>query len=621
MPPAAPATTAAQDAALAAAHAKMVREGTVQFTLPGSALEKPHTPAWLEHLLHWLSHRPVELRILFWAGVAAIVLIVGKLLYDTLSQRALDFRTRRAQLPEDGWWRPDAARARVLLAQADALAEAGRFEEAAHLLLLKSVDDIDERRPGELRPSLTARDIARLPALPGDVRQAFGLIAGVVETSLFGGAVGRARGVGARARCLRRRRDAESLGVSVPAAEAERPLIARAGIAVAVAAAIAFAAYVALSAFADDYRSGRDGGAHALSVSATGFSGIAELLAAARPGPHNRIARDPFTFAAAPLLIVTPPAFGGLSKARLGPRDGRPTLIVLGKWQTIPNPTHPGWVRATGLLGPTAAWALFGLNEDERGIRIDLPRDESDKPAKPDPAENAKAATAKAAAFTTTIRDTRPGERLTWPGRAFDLPAPHKLQTLASTRLEPLLVAHGGGIVLGRLRDRPIYILADPDLLNNSALATPAKARTTVQFIDQLPAGNAGRLRRHPERLRAHPQPAENRAYPTLPPRHPLPASRRRPRHRRRRRPLRPSLRSASRLRLRHPRPHRQRRRADRTGQARGRLRPALRRADPRPRARARRRLRSPRHRRRRRHHPRRGARRRARASPLEGFE
>lgn len=194
-----PTDVAGQDSALAVAHARMVEAGVVQLGLPGTSDKPPAIPAWLAHFGDWLKHRPIELRILFWVGVAALVFLVGKLLYDALSRRALDFRARRGAVPGEGWWRPDAARAKVLLAQADALAGAGRFEEAAHLLLLKSVDDIDERRPGELRPSLTARDIARLPALPGDVRQAFGLIAGVVETSLFGGAAV-AREAWARAR-------------------------------------------------------------------------------------------------------------------------------------------------------------------------------------------------------------------------------------------------------------------------------------------------------------------------------------------------------------------------------------------------------------------------------------
>lgn len=254
--------------------------------------------------------------------------------------------------------------------------------------------------------------------------------------------------------------------MSEAVADAERPLIARAGIAVAVAAAIAFAAFLALGAFADEWRSGRDGGAHALSVAGTGFSGIVELLGAARPGPH-RIARDPFAVAAAPLLVVTPPVFGGNLQEMIRKRDDRPTLIVVGKWSTAPDPAHSGWVRATGLIGPFASIALSGLDQ----------RTDAEKKA-------------SAEHFTTSVRDVHAGERLVWADGNLDLPSPRKLQTVDSTLLEPLLVARGGGIVLGKLRDKPMYVLADPDLIDNQALATLTGARNAVALFDQLPGGD-----------------------------------------------------------------------------------------------------------------------------------
>ena len=85
-------------------------------------------------------------------------------------------------------WRPDAAAARDLLAAADALAAQGRFAEAAHLILLRSVADIERRRPRSVRPALTTREIAGLSALPPSARPAFAQIGRVVERSLFGGA-------------------------------------------------------------------------------------------------------------------------------------------------------------------------------------------------------------------------------------------------------------------------------------------------------------------------------------------------------------------------------------------------------------------------------------------------
>ena len=268
--------------------------------------------------------------------------------------------------------------------------------------------------------------------------------------------------------------------------EAERPFIARAGMAVAAAAAIAFAAYLALAAFGDEWRSGHDGGAHALSVSGTGFSGIVELLGAARPGPP-RIARDPFAVARAPLLVVTPPVFGGNLRGLLDKRDDQLTLVVAPKWNTVADPTHPGWVRAAGLIGPFAGAALSALGKSDDSL-FQVKVTVSGKSQKPKDETSADEA-ARQQAFTTNVRNAHPGERLRWPDRDLDLPAPRKLQTVASTLLEPLLVTRGGGIVLGKLKDRPVFVLADPDLIDNQALATLTGAQNAVALFDQLPSG------------------------------------------------------------------------------------------------------------------------------------
>jgi hypothetical protein len=58
------------------------------------------------------------------------------------------------------------APARQLLGDADALAADGRYSEAAHLLLHRSIAEIDRRRPASIRKALTSRDIAALPTLP-----------------------------------------------------------------------------------------------------------------------------------------------------------------------------------------------------------------------------------------------------------------------------------------------------------------------------------------------------------------------------------------------------------------------------------------------------------------------
>lgn len=83
--------------------------------------------------------------------------------------------------------RPEQKRARALLEDADALAAQGKFAEAVHLLLFRSIDEIQEQRSGLIGRALTAREIGALGILPNAVREALMPIIRVVERSFFGG--------------------------------------------------------------------------------------------------------------------------------------------------------------------------------------------------------------------------------------------------------------------------------------------------------------------------------------------------------------------------------------------------------------------------------------------------
>jgi hypothetical protein len=83
--------------------------------------------------------------------------------------------------------RPTETKAKALLEEADQLAAAGKFDEAAHTLLYRSIADIEERLPRSIRRAQTSREIASLAALPQAVRSAFEPITRAVERSWFGG--------------------------------------------------------------------------------------------------------------------------------------------------------------------------------------------------------------------------------------------------------------------------------------------------------------------------------------------------------------------------------------------------------------------------------------------------
>lgn len=180
-PPGGPAASEEAEA-FARAHERLLEDRTIQFDLP--AYEPPPTPAWLEWLIQFFRDDHPVLEIFFWVLLGLVVLAVVVAIARRLAGSEWPWRRRRTDGDEE-YWRPDEAPARALLGEADALAERGLFSEAAHLLLFRSIEDIDRRRPDLVRPALTSRDIAALPAIPSRPRRAFARIAMAVERSLF----------------------------------------------------------------------------------------------------------------------------------------------------------------------------------------------------------------------------------------------------------------------------------------------------------------------------------------------------------------------------------------------------------------------------------------------------
>jgi hypothetical protein len=168
-----------------AAHSALAADKSLQFAIE-TPKPPPPPPDWLKPLFDFLAALGPVFSIIFWAGVAAIVVaLLWLIAREVIRIRVPERNTPTA--PGEEKWRPAPAQALALLSDADALAEEGRFAEAVHLILLRSIGDIDGRLPNTVRPALTARDIAALGRLPEAARPAFGRIARVVEGSLFGG--------------------------------------------------------------------------------------------------------------------------------------------------------------------------------------------------------------------------------------------------------------------------------------------------------------------------------------------------------------------------------------------------------------------------------------------------
>lgn len=193
----------------AAAHAALRADSSIQFAMTPMP-PPPKPPEWLAALGRWLAHlfAPVgrllgrvfgwlpELpyaRILLWSVLAVAATALAFMAYERIRHgewRLPRIRRRRAVRVETGDepdWMPDVAPVRAWLQEADVLAAQGRYGEAVHHLLLRSVDDIRRRRPQVVRPAATSRELADAQALPVAARASFAGIARLVERSLFGG--------------------------------------------------------------------------------------------------------------------------------------------------------------------------------------------------------------------------------------------------------------------------------------------------------------------------------------------------------------------------------------------------------------------------------------------------
>lgn len=169
----------------------MRESGDIQFA-PVTPRPPPETPDWLEGFEKWLRDllEPLGRALgMSWPTLQYVLIALGVLLalvvlWYLLAPLVERWRLRRAAEPEEEWT-PDRDMAAALLADADRLAGEGRYEEAVHLLLQRSVADIAAARPDWLHPASTAREIARAPSLPHRAREAFAVIAERVERSLF----------------------------------------------------------------------------------------------------------------------------------------------------------------------------------------------------------------------------------------------------------------------------------------------------------------------------------------------------------------------------------------------------------------------------------------------------
>lgn len=238
----------------------------------------------------------------------------------------------------------------------------------------------------------------------------------------------------------------------------------RLGLTILIGFGLVFAAvFVLLSAFGPGMKPGRDGRAHALSVSATGFAGIVRLADAA--GLSVRVGRDENAARSAALLVLTPDP--GTSPAdiekRVRSRAGTPTLVILPKWNTVPTPLHPGWVESVGTNNPAMSAKL--LEKLLPGLAI---------------ADNLVPAGARLDhdGGTVIARPAPPGTRSLRP----------------DSGLDAILVDTSGHMVIGWSARHNLYVLAEPDLFANAGIRDLAAARVAAAILADMRADRPGAI-------------------------------------------------------------------------------------------------------------------------------
>ena len=247
-------------------------------------------------------------------------------------------------------------------------------------------------------------------------------------------------------------------GAPQPTSAAREAFSPRTVLALILVSLVAFAGLGVLSAYAPELRGASDPGAHALSSSAIGYRGAVEMLKALdAPVVVSRTPPRPNDEA---FKVLTPDA--GTSAGELAPYFADPNLLlVLPKWAVRRRALNPAYVDKIGAYQSGAAVTpLLKFLAPRTDIWL---RNGSSHPR----------------LYGTGVLFPR---NVVYPLGPID-----RLQTLAGADWIPALVDDQGRPVLAHSRTHPdVYVLADPDLLNNQGLASYDTARAGMAILNTL---------------------------------------------------------------------------------------------------------------------------------------
>jgi hypothetical protein len=122
---------------------------------------------------------------LLWVLVAVAVVLIGLMLARELSGYEADAKAVEKSGATD-LERDDAAVVEVPLGNAEVLAGQGRYGEAIHVLLLRTLEELARRVTVRLPRSLTSREILARVSVPDEARVALADLVTAVEVTHFG---------------------------------------------------------------------------------------------------------------------------------------------------------------------------------------------------------------------------------------------------------------------------------------------------------------------------------------------------------------------------------------------------------------------------------------------------
>jgi hypothetical protein len=229
-----------------------------------------------------------------------------------------------------------------------------------------------------------------------------------------------------------------------------------------VISAVSLLGLVVLFAYAPDLRSESSNGGDAVSRSAIGFAGLRELLNLS--GVASEVDRGPLARPdSRPSLVILTPEAGTPAREIAEYEFTSPTLIILPKWLVMPLISREDWVSKYGALPNGTITGM--LQQIVPGVTL---------VTRPGDARNIA---------------VMPGPTAPTGFGAFSLPRVEQLRTIGGAR--SLLIArdHGPILAMANHAGQPVYILSDPDLMNDHGLSDQATARAALTIIAHLRQG------------------------------------------------------------------------------------------------------------------------------------